>query len=144
MKKPLLLLAALLLVSPFQAVAHHPAADIVDEDIYAMIDAMVADTPHANLILDDNMGDGINTTIIETATVSTAEVLIHEGLLAGISLLDGKVTVVIEFPGDAEMETFATTRSAAAEGEGKDNRKQQKWSEWGGPVRIIIDQPINP
>lgn len=51
------LLTALLASS--SAFAHHPAADIVDEDIYAMIDENVADTPHADPDLDDlmNMGD---------------------------------------------------------------------------------------
>lgn len=35
------------------AFAHHPAEDIVDEEIYAMIDANVADTPHADLDFTD-------------------------------------------------------------------------------------------
>jgi hypothetical protein len=37
------------LLASFSAFAHHPAEDIVDEDIYAMIDENVADTPHADL-----------------------------------------------------------------------------------------------
>lgn len=37
------------LLASFSAFAHHPAADIVDEDVYLMIDANVADTPHADL-----------------------------------------------------------------------------------------------
>ena len=37
------------LLASFSAFAHHPAADIVDEDIYDMIDDNVADTPHADL-----------------------------------------------------------------------------------------------
>lgn len=37
------------LFASFSAFAHHPAADIVAEDIYIMIDANVADTPHALL-----------------------------------------------------------------------------------------------
>lgn len=39
------------------AFAHHPTADIVDPEIYEMIDENVADTPHADLVLDD-MGGG--------------------------------------------------------------------------------------
>ena len=35
------------------AFAHHPAADIVDPEIYEMIDENVADTPHADLVFDD-------------------------------------------------------------------------------------------
>lgn len=41
--------ARLALLTSFSAFAHHPAADIVDEDIYEMIDENVADTPHAEL-----------------------------------------------------------------------------------------------
>lgn len=37
------------LLASFSAFAHHPAADIVDEDIYLMIDENVVDTPHADL-----------------------------------------------------------------------------------------------
>lgn len=41
------------LLASFSAFAHHPAEDIVDADIYAMIDENVADTPHADLVFDD-------------------------------------------------------------------------------------------
>lgn len=41
------------LLASFSAFAHHPAEDIVDPDIYAMIDANVADTPHADLDFTD-------------------------------------------------------------------------------------------
>lgn len=37
------------LFASFSAFAHHPAEDIVDEEIYEMIDENVADTPHADL-----------------------------------------------------------------------------------------------
>ncbi|MDP3125943.1 MAG: hypothetical protein Q8M84_09950, partial [Thiobacillus sp.] len=36
-------------LASFSAFAHHPAEDIVDEEIYEMIDENVADTPHADL-----------------------------------------------------------------------------------------------
>lgn len=35
------------------AFAHHPAEDIVDPEIYDMIDENVADTPHAELVFDE-------------------------------------------------------------------------------------------
>ncbi len=41
------------LVAPFAAFAHHPAADIVEADIYEMIDENVSTTPHADLIFTD-------------------------------------------------------------------------------------------
>lgn len=37
------------MLASFSAFAHHPAEDIVAEDIYIMIDENVADTPHAEL-----------------------------------------------------------------------------------------------
>ena len=41
------------MLASFSAFAHHPAEDIVDEDVYLMIDENVADTPHADLVFDD-------------------------------------------------------------------------------------------
>ena len=46
------------------AYAHHPAADIVDPEIYSMIDDNVADTPHADLVLDD-MGSAMDQAVGE-------------------------------------------------------------------------------
>jgi len=37
------------MLASFSALAHHPAADIVDEDTYDMIDENVSGTPHADL-----------------------------------------------------------------------------------------------
>ena len=53
MKK--LLVAGLLTgaIAAFPVFAHHPAADIVDPEIYEMIDENVADTPHADMVFDD-------------------------------------------------------------------------------------------
>jgi hypothetical protein len=40
------------------AFAHHPTADVVDPEVYENIDENVADTPHADLVLDDMGGSG--------------------------------------------------------------------------------------
>ena len=40
------------------AFAHHPAADIVDAETYAMIDENVSDI-HADMIFDDEMGGDV-------------------------------------------------------------------------------------
>ena len=53
MKKQLLTATFVMTLASTAAFAHHPAADIVDPEIYAMIDANVADTPHADMVLDD-------------------------------------------------------------------------------------------
>lgn len=53
MKTPLITTAFFITFASASAFAHHPAADIVDPEIYSMIDENVADTPHADLVLDD-------------------------------------------------------------------------------------------
>ncbi len=53
MKKSLLTTAFIMSLASASAFAHHPAADIVDPEIYAMIDENVADTPHADLTFDE-------------------------------------------------------------------------------------------
>ena len=53
MKNLLKVVAAASLFASVSAFAHHPAEDIVDPEIYAMIDENVADTPHADLVFDD-------------------------------------------------------------------------------------------
>ena len=56
MKKSFLTTAFIVSLASTSAFAHHPAADIVDPEIYAMIDENVADTPHADLTFDDMGG----------------------------------------------------------------------------------------
>jgi hypothetical protein len=41
------------MLASFSAFAHHPAEDIIDEDVWAMVDENVSDTPHADLDLSD-------------------------------------------------------------------------------------------
>lgn len=139
MKRVLIVVAALLVINVSLVIAHHPAADIVDPEIYAMIDEMVSDTPHATLVFDDDMGDGMNTTVIEIDSVSAADNLIDDGLLDGVSLLDGydgeEVTITIEFP--QEVESLLKSIDEV----NQNNRNVKKWSEWGRPVTITINQP---
>jgi hypothetical protein len=116
-----------LVASP--ALAHHPAADMVDADIYAMIDELVSDTPHATLVFDDSMGMN-DTTTITVPSVSDAEDLIADYLLATLSLLDEDVTVSITFGED--VETDAESSSVQSD----------KWIErddWGRQVIITVD-----
>ena len=70
MYKVILTLILCLVLSPTATFAHHPAEDIVDEEIFAFIDEMVSDTPHATLDFDE-MGN----MLITTEFVSTAEAL---------------------------------------------------------------------
>jgi len=117
------------LLTPIGLFAHHPAEDIVDEEIFAFIDSMVADTPHATLDFDE-MGN----MVITTDFVSTAEAMIQQGLLSHISLLDGDVTMNIEFVTDSTNSLLYSLPN------GKTSKRHSKWSEWGDRVVITVIQ----
>ena len=90
-------IALICLLFTLPAYAHHPAADVVDAEIYAIIDTMVSDTPHADLVVvDDMVGDDIMTTTI-TGTLRSAEELVDDGLITEVSELNGDVYMTIEF-----------------------------------------------
>ena len=91
------IVAILILMFSTAVIAHHPAEGIVDEDVYAMIDALVVDTPHATLDL---------TTMdptITTQTIVSLDKMLDDGLLDYIGMLDGDVTVIIEFNDDRSV-----------------------------------------
>ena len=95
--KTLLQLATLsALVAAPAAFAHHPAADIVDPEIYALIDSMVADTPHADLVFTD-MGGGMTEITISSRTLRGVENMIDDGVLEYAAMLGGDVDVAIDF-----------------------------------------------
>jgi len=63
--------------------AHHPAADIVDADTYEMIDANVADTPHADMVLDDMgsaMGGAVDSSMDQAALEQSGPVAAMDGV----------------------------------------------------------------
>lgn len=103
MKKIFKLCAIALLLGSANAYAHHPAADIVDEEIYENIDDMVSDTPHATLTFEE-MGGGMTETTITTDSLSDLETLIvQDDLLEYVELLDGVVDVDISFNEDSSV-----------------------------------------
>jgi len=103
MKKIIQYSALTMALGVTQVSAHHPAADIVDEEIYAHIDSMVADTPHATLTFDE-MGGGMTETSITTDSVDELEDLIDdENLLGYVEELDGVVDVSIRFNVDSSV-----------------------------------------
>lgn len=103
MKKLFTLSALSLLLASTNLYAHHPAADIVDEEVYEMIDSMVADTPHATLTFDE-MGGGMTETSITVDSMDEFETLVtEEGLLEYVEVLDGVVDVDISFNDDSSV-----------------------------------------
>ena len=108
MTKMLSIATLLLCLTVSPVLAHHPAEDMVDEEVYAMIDALVADTPHADMVFDDEMGQ--MTTIITVDSVGATDVLIMDGLLDATSLLDGEVEIYISFPEPEETMLMVVSR----------------------------------
>ena len=130
MKKILITVALGLALAATPVLAHHPAADMVDAEIYAMIDELVSDTPHATMVFDDTMG--AETTTITVPSVSDAEDIIDGYLLAAISLLDEDVTVSITFGEEVSVEEARSSAST----------ESSKWTErddWGRQVIITVN-----
>lgn len=98
-----LVTVSLVLTVAAVAVAHHAAAGIVDEEIYQMIDDLVADTPHGEFTLDD-LGSGMTEITIGRVTLVSVERMIEDDLLVYASMLDGDVTVQISFAGPRDVE----------------------------------------
>ncbi len=104
MKKFLICVVASIAIASFPAFSHHAAEGMVDEDVYDMIDSLIADTPHADMTIDD-LGTGMTTITIETQTVTQTENMIDDGLLDYASLLDGDTSVNITFNSDGTTTT---------------------------------------
>ena len=96
MKKTIFVVVAIMVLIAMPVFAHHAAEGIVDEEIYEMIDSMVADTPHADLVFDD-MGGGMTEISITTRTTQEMENLLEDGLLTYLGMLDGDVSLTIDF-----------------------------------------------
>ena len=75
--------------------AHHAAEDMVDEDVYNMIDELVEDTPHADMTLEE-LGRGMTELTITTETYSALMNLLNDGLLELVVMLDGKTTITYD------------------------------------------------
>lgn len=103
MKKLVALVAVLMVLTVAAvAVAHHAAAGIVDDDIYQMIDDLVADTPHGEFV--SVPVGGMTETTITGVTLVSVERMIENDLLTYASMLDGDVTVEISFDGPRDVQ----------------------------------------
>ena len=102
MKKLLQAASLCLALTSASVWAHHPAADIVDADVYAMIDSLVADTPHADMVFED-MGTGTTDITVTASSLRTLETMIDDGLLDYAMTLDGSVSVSISANGDGSV-----------------------------------------
>lgn len=95
--------ATLCLVGLFAAVAiaHHAAQGMAPDEVWAMIDALVADTPHATMTIDD-LGGGMVAITITTRTIRSLEGMMDDGLLTYIAMLDDvQLTIMFDDMGGA-------------------------------------------
>lgn len=109
MKKSVLISTLICAVSSASAFAHHPAADIVDPEIYAMIDENVADTPHADLTFDD-MGSNVDQ--LDTVAEAAAERSEMADTERGEMAADQEIS---ELSVGDETRTLASERGAGSE-----------------------------
>ncbi len=101
MKRIVLLITLAAAICAVPVIAHHAAEGIVDEEIYAMIDALVADTPHATMDF-STIGD-MTTMTIDVTNYARFEDLVEAGLVMNVSQLDGQVTMTLEFDDSREI-----------------------------------------
>lgn len=94
MKKTTRMLVLALSLASAPVFAHHMAADVVDEEIYAMIDALVADTPHATLDI-TLVGTGQSTVTVDTVTVDAMSDFLDDGGLGLIEELSGETYITL-------------------------------------------------
>jgi hypothetical protein len=155
MKKIVTCLALSLAFSFTPAFAHHPAEDMVDADIYEMIDDMVSDTMHVVMVTDD-----MSETTITADSVSAAEDLIDDGLLATLSLLGDEdddtddVTVTISFgdyvepydeSADLDLSSSSSDDDDDDDDDSDDDENENRWSErndWGREVIFTVNTVI--
>ncbi len=109
MKKFLQAAVVSLAVASFPSFGHHAADGMVDDEVYAMIDSLLMDTPHADMTLDD-LGAGMTELTITTSTVTSMENMIDDGLLDYASMLDGNVEIGISFADDGDVTMTVTQR----------------------------------
>ncbi len=154
MKKMITCFALSLAFAVTPVLAHHPAEDTVDAEIYAMIVDMVSDTMHVVMVTDDT-GGGMTT--ITADSVSAAEDLIDDGLLATLSLLgdeDDEVIVTISFgeevePYDVSVDTELSSYSSDDEydddDDSDDDDNMARWNErndWGREVIFTVNTVV--
>lgn len=111
MKRMLLLLAFVLsLFVAAPVAAHHAASGIVSDDIWNMVDDLLADSPHLDLDLDSIMTDSM---VISTMTVPTE--LVTEILMGIADYNRGNLVVTATDLNDGTTQIVITETIGAGE-----------------------------
>ena len=97
--KKLIIAAIMFALCSVPVFAHHAAEGYTDDEVYEMIEGLVADTPHADMTIAD-LGAGMTESTLTAPTTVSLEKMLDEGLLTYLQMLDGEVTVTIVFNDD--------------------------------------------
>jgi len=103
MKKAISVIAICMALVSTPLWAHHAAEGMVDEEVYAMIDLMIADTPHADMVLAEDSETGMWEMTITTPSLRSLETLIDDGLLTYIDMLDNVTSATVDFNEDRSV-----------------------------------------
>lgn len=76
-------------------IAHHAAEGMVDDDVYAMIDELVSDTPHATMVIGD-LAVGMTELTVTMTNINAMEDLAVGGLFKYMGMLDGETDINID------------------------------------------------
>lgn len=142
MKKLSILVVIFLVMVSVNSFAHHPAADIIDPEIYEQIDEMLSQTPHVTIIDDmmttTRLTEAADGEIVEIRvladSMAAAESLINKGIVSFCSMLSGTTTITIEYIKDAvEVESVLQSSSSS-----EDNTEKGLW--WNTAVILTITQ----
>ena len=98
---------AMVIASPVYA--HHAAQGTVDDEIWLMIDEMVADTPHATMVLDLDAETGMWEMDITAPSVRSLETMLDGGLLIYLDMLDDVESIELVFNDDNSVTMTVTT-----------------------------------
>ena len=91
----LLLVGVLLITTP--SFSHLMTDGIGDEEVYEMIESLVADTPHARLAFESMPETGMTVMTIIADSPKFLRNMIEKGTMDYFPMLDGDVTVTIEY-----------------------------------------------
>ena len=108
MKKMLIAVIICLTMGATPLFAHHAAEGVVDEEVYEMIDTMIADTPHADMVLAENSETGMWEMTITSPNLRSLENMIDDGLLTYVSMLDDVLSTTLEFNDDNSVTMTVT------------------------------------
>lgn len=140
MKKILITAAIFLFLAVTPVFAHHPAADVVSEDVYEKIDAAVSQTPHVDMVqtfADEMTGtEPMRTYYFKSLGTKTNRLVMF--ILDHAAILEGNVEISIVYEDEDEDEDSKVLTQNDEDPSGSTNT----WNVWGRPFFLNIFQTL--